>query len=97
RGDVERTLLAPLDLEARHAGRPQRRDVVGQRQVLHAEWEALPRVALHRAAVAQRQRGASDFVAVAAGVGALAAVAAAAERLRAEQAQAAVRVAQRPV
>ena len=49
RGHVERALLAALDLEARHAGRPQRRQVVRQGQVLHREREALARVALHRA------------------------------------------------
>ncbi len=57
-GDVERALLAALDLEARHAGRAQRRHVVRQGQVLHREREALARVALHRRAVAQRERGA---------------------------------------
>ena len=83
RGDVERAFLAALDLEARHPRRPQRRDVVRQGQVLHAEREALARVALHRRAVAQRQRRPADLVAIAAGIGALAAVAAAAQRLRA--------------
>ncbi len=59
--------------------------------------KALGRVALDRRAVAQGVRGAGHFERIAAGIGAFAAVAAAAERLRREQAQAAVGVAQRPV
>src|SRR5262249_20355963 len=74
-GDVERRLLAALDLEARHAGGAQRGDVVGQRQVLHGEGEATLRVAFGGGTVAQGVRGAGDLERVAAGVGALAAVA----------------------
>ena len=97
-GDVERAFLAALDLEARDAGRTQRRQMIGQGQVLHREGKAL---CADRGAPASRRAGFSgasaDLVGIAARIGALAAVAAAAERLRGEQAQAAVRVTQRAV
>src|SRR5439155_6010216 len=97
RGHVERALLAAFDLEARYPRGPQRRQMVRQGEVLHRKRKALARIALHRRAVAERQRRALDFVAISAGISALAAIAAAAHALRRKQAQSAVRITYRPV
>ena len=93
-GHVEWAFLASLDLETRDTGRAQGGHMVRQSQVFHREGKPLARIAAHRGAVAEREGSVGYLIGIAARVGALAAIAAAAERLGREQTQAAVRITQ---
>src|SRR5918996_685832 len=65
---VQRTFLASFNLEARDSCRAQRWHMIGESQVLHREWKAMPGIALDGGAVAESQWSAGDVVIVAAGV-----------------------------
>src|SRR5207253_277769 len=84
-------------LEARNAGSLQGRQVIRQRKIFHGKWKALTGIAFNGGAVTQLQGGTADVESIAARVGALAPIAAAAKRLRREKAQAAVGITQRPM